>query len=74
MSDITKTESLEALVLVLRQQRVLLDRDIATVYGVETRDINKAVANNPEKFPTGYLFELTKEENLNPCANTINNQ
>jgi len=62
MNDITKTEQLEALVLMLRQQRVLLDRDIATLYGVETRDVNKAVANNPDKFPAGYLFELTKEE------------
>jgi hypothetical protein len=34
----------------------------ARVYGVETRDINKAVANNPDKFPAGYLFELTKME------------
>ncbi len=41
---------------------MLLDRDIARVYGVETRDINKAVANNPDKFPAGYLFELTKME------------
>lgn len=62
MNDITKIEQLEALVLVIRQQRVLLDRDIATTYGVETRDINKAVANNPDKFPPGYQFELTKEE------------
>ena len=43
MNDITKTEQLEALILVLRQQRVLLDRDIAILYGVETRDVNKAV-------------------------------
>jgi phage regulator Rha-like protein len=62
MSDITKTEQLEAIILIIREQRVLLDRDIARVYGVETRDINKAVANNPDKFPTGYLFELTKME------------
>ncbi len=41
---------------------VLLDSDLASVYGVETRDINKAVANNPDKFPIGYLVELSNAE------------
>jgi hypothetical protein len=40
----------------------LLDRDIATVYGVETRGINKAVAANADKFSEGDLLDLTKEE------------
>jgi hypothetical protein len=47
----------------------LLDRDLAQIYGVETRDINKAVSNNPDKFPTGYLFELSKEEKLELVEN-----
>ena len=42
---------------------VLLDSDLAGVYGVETRDISKAVANNPDKFPIGYLVELSNAEN-----------
>ncbi len=41
---------------------VLIDRDIAELYGVETRDINKAVKNNPDKFSGGYIIELSKEE------------
>lgn len=41
---------------------VLVDRDIAELYGVETRDINKAVKNNPDKFPNNYVIELTKKE------------
>lgn len=41
---------------------VLVDSDIAQLYGVETRDVNKAVKNNPDKFPDGYIIELTKEE------------
>ncbi len=53
---------LEALLLELRGTRVLVDRDLASIYGVETRDINKAVSNNPDKFPDGYVFELSKEE------------
>jgi hypothetical protein len=41
---------------------VLLDSDVADVYGVATKEINQAAANNPEKFPQGYLFELSAEE------------
>ena len=46
----------------MRNQQVLLDRDVATLYGVETRRINEAVKNNPEKFPEGYLFTLSDKE------------
>lgn len=62
MSDILKIGDIEGKLLDIRGQRVLLDRDIAEIYGVATRDINKAVANNPGKFPVGYLFELTSTE------------
>ena len=41
----------------LRGQRVLLDRDVAALYGVQTREINQAIRNNPDKFPEGYVFE-----------------
>ena len=40
----------------------MLDRDVATLYGVEKRIVNQAVKNNPEKFPFGYIFELDKYE------------
>ena len=45
------TGEVEKLMLNIRGKNVLLDRDVATLYGVETRDINKAVKNNPRKFP-----------------------
>ena len=45
--DIVKTESK---IIVIRDTQVILDRDVAELYGVETRDINKAVKNNPKKF------------------------
>jgi len=45
-----------------RGQKVLLDADVAQIYGVETRDINKAVTNNPDKFPAGYVVKLSKAE------------
>ncbi len=41
---------------------LVIDADIAELYGVETKRINKAVKNNPDKFPDGYLFELNKKE------------
>ena len=48
--------------LQVRGQQVLLDRDVAALYGVETRIINQAVKNNPGKFPAGYVVALTQDE------------
>ena len=48
--------------LQVRGQQVLLDRDVAALYGVETRIVNQAVKNNPEKFPAGYVAELSSDE------------
>lgn len=44
------------------EEKVLIDADVAELYGVQTREINQAVKNNPEKFPVGYILELNKEE------------
>lgn len=49
-------EEVEDKIIVLRGQKVLLGRDVAALYGVETRDINKSVKNNPNKFPKGILW------------------
>ena len=46
----------------IRKQAVIADADIAELYGVETREVNQAVRNNPDKFPDDYMFELTKRE------------
>ena len=62
MSDLIKIENLKELIIQIRDENVLLDADVAQIYGVETRDINKAVANNPAKFPSGYIIELSKLE------------
>ena len=48
--------------LQVRGQQVLLDRDVAALYGVETCVVNQAVKNNPDKFPAGYVVELTQDE------------
>ncbi len=62
MSEIIKIEHLKELIVQIQEQSVLIDSDVAQIYGVETRDINKAVANNPEKFPLGYILKLSKHE------------
>ena len=46
----------------IRQQNVLIDRDVAQLYGVETKEINQAVKNNSDKFPEGYILVLTTKE------------
>ncbi len=55
-------QEVERKILVARNQDVLLDRDVAELYGVETREVNQAVRNNPRKFREGYVIELTNEE------------
>jgi len=62
MSTLIKIENLKGLVLEIRGQSVLLDSAVAKIYGVETKRINEAVKNNPDKFPGGYLIELDKNE------------
>lgn len=62
MNPIVKFEHIENKIIELRGQKVILDSDVAVLYGVETRDVNKAVKNNTVKFPKGYIFELTKDE------------
>lgn len=46
----------------VRGQQIIIDADVAHLYGVETKRINEAVRNNPDKFPSDYMFILTKEE------------
>lgn len=62
MSSIVKFEELEGKLISYHDKFVLVDSDVAELYGVETKDINKAVKNNPEKFPDGYILQLSKSE------------
>ena len=61
MTNLTPID-VESKIITLRGQQVILDCDVAELYGVETKRINEAVSNNPEKFPKGYVFELEKQE------------
>ena len=49
-------------ILFLRGQRVILDRELAAIYGVETRTLNQAIKRNIERFPEDFMFQLTREE------------
>ena len=49
-------------IVLIRDVYVISDADVGSLYGVETKRINEAVRNNPDKFPKDYMFMLTKEE------------
>jgi hypothetical protein len=49
-------------IITIHGQQVILDSDIAELYGVETKHINQAVRNNPDKFPSGYIISLTQSD------------
>ena len=55
--------------IMLRKQPVLIDADVADLYGVKTKEVNQAVRNNPGKFPYGYIFELDKYEKAEVVKN-----
>ena len=62
MSAVVRFENLIDLIVELRGQSVLLDSDVAGIYKVETKRINEAVKNNPDKFPQDYMFEISESE------------
>lgn len=64
-SNIVKFNPVESRIIDLRGQKVILDYDVAALYGVETREINQAVKNNPDKFPKGYIIKLENQEIIN---------
>ena len=55
-------ELIQSKIIEVRQQKVLTDRDLATMYGVTTFNLNKAVKRNIERFPSDFMFQLSKEE------------
>ena len=69
MSDLVKFDEVENKLVELRNQKVIIDIDVATLYGVTTKEINQAVKNNPDKFPDGYILPLTKEEKAEVVKN-----
>jgi len=62
MNSILKPKTIERKIIVVRNQKALLDFEVAEMYSVETKRINEAVKNNPDKFPDGYIIKITAKE------------
>ena len=63
MKNLTTTENnIENKIFVIRNQRVMIDSDLAKLYGVETKKLNQAVKRNIKRFPEDFMFQLTDEE------------
>ncbi len=62
MNELTEIKNL---IYTIRGQKVMLDSDLAMLYGVETFNLNKAVKRNAQRFPLDFMFQLTKEEYQN---------
>lgn len=62
MKSVLPAERIERLIYLIRNQKVVLDSDLANLYGVETKRINERVKRNLERFPNDFIFQLTKAE------------
>lgn len=62
MSDIIPIEAISRKIYVLRGTKVMLDADLAQLYGVTTKRFNEQIRRNPKRFPTDFMFQLTSEE------------
>lgn len=67
--NVVKIEDIKDLIVHIEGEDVLIDRDVAIIYGVETKRINEAVKNNPQRFPDGYIVELSNENKKQPVEN-----
>ena len=65
-------QTIESVILNLRGRKVILDRDLAKLYGVETKVLNQSVKRNIRRFPEDFMFQLTKEECLRSQIVTLN--
>ena len=59
---ITPDEVIMNKIYIIRSKKVMIDRDLAELYGVETRVLNQAVKRNPDRFPDDFMFRMTNDE------------
>jgi len=62
MSNLIPIEVIKERIFFIRGERVMIDRDLAELYGVETKQLKRQVRRNIDRFPEDFMFELTKEE------------
>ncbi len=65
MKDLIPQEIIEHKIFLIRGHKVMLDKELAILYGIGTRDLNKAVTRNLDRFPADFMFQLSKEESKN---------
>lgn len=61
-TEVVPQQLIETKIIIVRGKKVMMDRDLAMLYGVETRTLNQAVRRNIKRFPEDFMFQLTKEE------------
>jgi len=74
MQNLINFDDVNTKITTIRNQNVILDSDVATLYGVQTKEVNQAIRNNPKKFPEGYVLEISREESLRSKILTLNKQ
>ena len=65
MEELINPEGFEHFILMIRRNRVMVDRDLAMIYGVETKYLNRQVKRNPDRFPIEFMFQLNIKETMN---------
>jgi len=65
MSDLVPVEIIAEKIFLIREQKVMLDRDLAKLYGVATSQLTRQVRRNIERFPIDFMFRLTEDEQRN---------
>ncbi|MDP3043234.1 MAG: ORF6N domain-containing protein [bacterium] len=71
MSNVIPIDKIESKILLIRGQKVMLDRDLAMLYDVETRELNQAVKRNIERFPKDFMFQLSEFEVNNMVSQNV---
>lgn len=69
MAGVIPIERIQQCILLVRSEKVILDKDLAKLYGVETRVLNQAVKRNLERFPNDFMFQLSKNEKQEVITN-----
>ena len=68
VKEMSESKPIEPLILMLRDQRVILDSDLAKIYGVATKRLNEQVKRNGDRFPEDFMFRLTEDEKAEVVA------
>ena len=69
MNELIPVERIESRIYVIRDQRVMIDRDLAELYGVSTKALNQAVRRNEKRFPSDFVFQLNNKEKIELVTN-----